>query len=291
MKARKSYAKEEIAGKKFGRLTAIKKVSGSKWLFICDCGKSIELTVSRVYYGQLSCGCMREESKQTFKRKLFKHGQSKTKLYRKYRSMINRCYDKNNKNYKRYGGRGITVCKEWLESFESFLLWAYANGYDPNLDGRTQQSIDRIDNSKGYSPDNCRWATQYEQQRNRDCTSLHEYQGELYTASEFSDKFGISDKSFVYRRIERGQSLEHILTDWKKIHDVPSNLIEVSNYANEHGISKAHVRRLINQGKIKGEKVGRKWYIRKEDAENEPENLSRSERHAVRGTGRNHAQR
>lgn len=264
MASRKSYTKEDITGLKFGRLTAIKKVEGSKskWLFKCNCGNVVEITISRVLYGQLSCGCMRDELRTKFAQNNTKHNHSRTKLYRKYRSMIARCYNKNDVHYSRYGGRGITICEEWLNSFEAFELWAYQSGYNPNLDGK-QFSIDRIDNSKGYSPDNCRWATAREQQRNRDCTTLHEYSGQFYTASEFSDIFGISNKSFVYRRIKSGQSLEYILNDWNKIHNVPLNLIEVSDYARQIGVSQAHVRRLINQGKIKGEKVGRKWYVRK----------------------------
>lgn len=72
-----------------------------------------------------------------------------------------RCYDDKCKDYKHYGGRGITVCDEWLNGFQAFYDWAMSHGYADNL------SIDRIDNEKGYSPDNCRWVTASEQNKNR----------------------------------------------------------------------------------------------------------------------------
>lgn len=86
-----------------------------------------------------------------------RHGLSKTSIYSIYKNMKKRCYNPNNPKYSSYGGRGITICKEWLEDFVNFYNWSVENGYSDEL------TIDRIDGTKGYSPDNCRWTTWEEQ--------------------------------------------------------------------------------------------------------------------------------
>lgn len=102
---------------------------------------------------------------------LITHGKSNTRLYGIYRGMWRRCYNKNHEHYNQYGGRGITICDEWLHDFMNFYKWAINNGYDDNL------TIDRIDNNKGYSPNNCRWVNQKIQVRNRKNTVKINYNG------------------------------------------------------------------------------------------------------------------
>lgn len=102
---------------------------------------------------------------------LITHGKSNTRLYGIYRGMWCRCYNKNHEHYNQYGGRGITICDEWLHDFMNFYKWAINNGYDDNL------TIDRIDNNKGYSPNNCRWVNQKIQLRNRKNTVKINYNG------------------------------------------------------------------------------------------------------------------
>lgn len=149
----------DITGQRFGRWTVISRYDKKRWTCRCDCGTvgnvdSYELRSGRTQ----SCGCYaKERASQVHK----KHGLTGKRLYRIHLKMHERCYRPDNDNYKYYGGLGITVCDEWLHNFQPFMEWALSHGYADNL------TIDRIDNTKGYSPDNCRWITIQEQQRNR----------------------------------------------------------------------------------------------------------------------------
>lgn len=129
------------------------------WLCRCECGKEIVVEAYNLKTGHTqSCGCLQREATSVANKT---HGKRNTRLYRIWICMKNRCYRKNHDAYKHYGGRGIKVCDEWLHSFKAFNDWAMANGYRDDL------SIDRIDTNKGYSPDNCRWATMAEQNKNK----------------------------------------------------------------------------------------------------------------------------
>ena len=149
----------DLTGKKFGRLKVIERADGKRWHCQCDCGNK---TISDGYQLRKglaqSCGCYHKEISGEKHRK---HGYTKTRLYRIYYKMKERCYKPTNDNYKYYGGLGITICKEWLEDFSVFKDWALSHGYEENL------TIDRINNELGYMPSNCRWITIQEQQRNR----------------------------------------------------------------------------------------------------------------------------
>ena len=114
-----------------------------------------------------------------------RHKQTYNRLYSEHHSMIQRCYYTKNKSYPRYGGRGVVVCDEWRKDKQAFFDWALANGYKDNL------TIDRIDNSKGYSPDNCRWVTKRQQANNRRSNHLITANGETHTVSEWADITGI----------------------------------------------------------------------------------------------------
>ena len=110
-----------------------------------------------------SCGCL-----HTFGliNRSTKHGKCGTRLYTVWKSMKDRCYRSHNDRYEKYGGRGITICDDWREDFQAFYDWAMANGYDENAP-YGQCTIDRIDNDKGYSPDNCRWVDAAAQNKNK----------------------------------------------------------------------------------------------------------------------------
>lgn len=108
------------------------------------------------------------------------------RLHRIYYGMKTRCCNPNNHNYKGYGDRGITICDEWLHNSKSFYKWALNNGYADNL------SIDRIDNNKGYCPENCRWATRKEQNNNQRTNRLITYQGKTLTLKQWCDLLGLN---------------------------------------------------------------------------------------------------
>lgn len=135
------------------------------------------------------------------------HGWSQHPLYNVFKSMHNRCEDPKNQAYERYGGRGITVCEEWsLDNFENYMSWAFANGWQKGLE------IDRIDNNKGYSPDNCRIVTPKENSRNRRSNRYVTVNGETLLLSDAIDKYCVvTKKQFEWRIYCGGWSLERAL--------------------------------------------------------------------------------
>lgn len=124
-----------------------------------------------------------------------------------------RCFQKNNPDYPNYGGRGITISNEW-DTSNKFVLWAYANGYDDNL------TIDRIDVNGNYEPNNCRWITIQEQQRNRRSNKFITWQGETKTCSEWDEYFGYNPGT-IAQRLRRGWDIEKIITH--KIDEIAYN--------------------------------------------------------------------
>jgi hypothetical protein len=154
----------DLTGQKFGRLTALSlvgtKSTGAKatiWKCRCDCGKETIVSAGSLRNGATkSCGCFRAELNKR-RSKGIKHGFARTRVYRIYAGIKQRCYNPKCRIYWKYGGNGIKMADEWLSNPVVFITWALAHGYNDTL------SIDRIDPSKGYTPDNCRWATIIEQ--------------------------------------------------------------------------------------------------------------------------------
>lgn len=123
----------------------------------------------------------------------YKHGAWRTKLYHVWQCMKDRCHNSKHIQYMYYGGRGIYVCNEWLHDYKSFQDWAIRSGYKDGL------LIDRIDNNKGYSPDNCRWATNKEQIRNRNSTIMIESMGVNISLAEWAERLNIKYRTIITR--------------------------------------------------------------------------------------------
>lgn len=157
---------KNLRGQRFGRLVAREPVakSGGHILWLCDCDCGLDAIVSSdtlIRGASKSCGCLNHEVQLSGINRTT-HGQTGTRLYRIWKKMKSRCHNPNDPDYQKYyGSRGITVCPEWRDSFQAFHDWAIGAGYADTL------SLDRIDNDKGYSPENCRWATAEEQRHNQ----------------------------------------------------------------------------------------------------------------------------
>ena len=198
--------KLDLTGQRFGRLVVIKEAGRSsdgrvRWLCKCDCGNYTSTPSTKTLRNGTcrSCGCIERErpNKQT-------HGKSNTKLFAVWNAMKQRCYNPNNRSYKNYGGRGITVCQEWKEDFQTFYDWAIANGYKKGLE------IDRIDVNGNYEPDNCRWTNSKKNNNNRRNNVKIKIGREEHTVAEWSEITGIP-RSTILERFRSGKPLEEIL--------------------------------------------------------------------------------
>lgn len=197
----------DITGKTFGYWTVLRKdipqhgKQNSRWICQCKCGNIKSVIRSTLISGRSqSCGCKpidRKGINQT-------HGMSKTRLYHEWASMRKRCSNPNDKYADSYYNKGITVCDQWNEHFEEFRNWALKNGYSDDL------TIDRIDNSKGYFPENCRWISIEEQQRNRTNNVYVEYEGNIWCLRTLCMQLGFPYKLAHQRYIrakKKGKSL------------------------------------------------------------------------------------
>ena len=198
--ATKTDSKDDFIGKKFTNLFVTAKDEKKKYYYVCECkcGSTCSVYKSHLSSGQTKRCPKCAESFQHSSRKT--HGMTNTKVYRSWQGMIQRCKDKNNKDY---GGRGIKVCKSW-KKFENF----YKDVGEPPTKYHT---LDRINVNKGYKPGNCKWATPKEQSSNRRNNNLYKYKGEELTLSQWSRKVKISE-STLRQRIRLGWKIKKVLT-------------------------------------------------------------------------------
>lgn len=200
-------SKLNLLGQRFGNLTVIERLPSKNhrtmWCCLCDCGNIITVRGSHLSSGHTkSCGCYQKEQAS---KSSIKHGKSNTRLFHIWIGMKKRCYNKNCKSYKDYGARGIEICDEWLNNFESFYNWANNNGYTNTL------TIDRIDVNGNYEPNNCRWATQIQQVRNSRHNRYFTYKGEQHCLSEWCEILGLKYKNVIARINQYDWSIEEAL--------------------------------------------------------------------------------
>lgn len=249
----------DLTGQKFGRLTVLKTFKGDDGYTwnecICDCnGINIKLVKSENLKGRhtKSCGCVKQEqlsklhSKKTNNSenvsKYSKHPCHK-KLRTVWRVMKHRCYNENYKGYENYGAKGVTICQEWLDDYDLFFEWSLENGYEIGL------SIDRIDFTKEYSPENCRWATRDTQANNTSTNVWIEYDGEKYTIAQLSRIFNCSTGS-IQSRIKDGVYVPLMLFKFKNMFiTIGEETMPIYEFANKYNIEERLIRDRYNAGK------------------------------------------
>lgn len=189
-----------IKGEKFGSLLVLDNpkeqtiATGKKYLMVlcrCDCGKEKSINYRNLIYGKSkTCGC-------SWGLNLAKHGDYKSITYSTWQAMLARCNNKNNGKYSLYGGRGISVCDRW-KRYENFL-------HDMGVRPSKNHSIDRINVDDGYHPENCRWASQKQQCRNKRDNRYIETTSGRMTVVEAAEKYNLN-KSTIFNRLARGKS-------------------------------------------------------------------------------------
>lgn len=203
----------DLTGQRYGRLIVIKesaprirkdrKSVKRVWECKCDCGNTTYVIHESLVSGTTkSCGCLQKEgcpkNPDAITRK-------HARLYKIWRGIKERCTKPNDQHHKNYYDRGIKVCPEWMQ-FKPFMEWALSHGYEDNL------TIDRIDVNGNYEPDNCRWATNKQQQNNKRNNVKYNYYGEQLTLSEIADRCNIKYGTLEARILRYNYTLEEAIS-------------------------------------------------------------------------------
>jgi hypothetical protein len=189
----------DLTGKRFGKLTVISfncmRGTRSYWNCVCDRGNEKAVGSDHLKNGDIvSCGCVQRSTLPPVNKK---HEMSNTRLYTIWALMKYRCCNPSRKEYKRYGGRGIKVCDEWME-FKSFMEWSIANGYSDDL------TLDRIDNDGDYAPSNCRWVSRQVQAFNKSTNRYITHNGQTKTITQWA-----SDSNIPYYVLKKRIDVLH----------------------------------------------------------------------------------
>lgn len=211
------YNFQDLTGRQFGRLTVLYRTedkiyeSGRKfvqWMCECSCENrnQVKITGDSLRSGHAnSCGCLiKEKSRETMIKMNTTLNKSRTRIYKIFNAMKTRCYNSNHVRYNEYGGRGIVICEEWLDDFMAFYSWSLENGYNDML------SIDRINNDKGYYPNNCQWATSKEQQHNLRNNLYITINDETKSLYEWADEYNLNPR-LIDKRYRKGKTNKDLI--------------------------------------------------------------------------------
>lgn len=202
--------KVNIIGQVFNRLEVVEyhgrnKFRESVWTCKCTCGNTVVASTNSLRSGNTkSCGCFQKEkasengAKSATTHGLSRSNKKKTRLFRIWSGIKSRCFNTNVREYKSYGGCGITICNEWLQ-FEIFHKWAFENGYSDIL------TIERKDVNDDYCPSNCYWIPLSDQSKNRTTSKFLTVDGETKIMADFAKQYGISSAT-IYGRLKSGWS-------------------------------------------------------------------------------------
>lgn len=199
---------KNLAGQPFGKLLVLERVKSTnknaKWLCVCACGNKCEVQSCHLTSGHTtSCGCSR-------KRMLTKHGKSNTGIYRTWRDIKDRCHNPQNARYKDYGGRGITVCPQWVDGENGFLTFYNDVSKLPHFDEKGY-SINRIDNDGDYAPGNVEWSSRKEQANNTRRNRILAYKGERKTMAQWAKEYKMPYEKLKSRITKLHWSIEKAL--------------------------------------------------------------------------------
>lgn len=198
-----------LVGQEFNKLLVVEflRMKGSHAIYkcLCDCGNYTEAYGANIKKNHTtSCGCSSIKHKKEFAVKSITHGLTKHPLFMSWVGMRNRCYYVKHNRYANYGGKGIVVCEEWKGNFKSFFEWGIANGWAKGL------SIDRIDTNKSYSPDNCRFSTVSEQNKNRTTNIYITYNGVTKVANDWAKITGVRGQT-ISKRLRKGWDIYSVI--------------------------------------------------------------------------------
>lgn len=209
---------ENLTGMRFGNLTVLRSAPDrvykcgtveKRWICRCDCGNETEVSRGNLKSGRVkTCGCSRgkrwQERKIHGERIIEVNKEDYKRIQNIRKHILKRCNDSHDKSFPIYGGRGISVCKDWTESTLAFYMWAKNNGYKEKL------TIDRIDVNGNYEPENCRWISIFDQQSNKRTNVYIECLGEKHTIAQWARITGL-DEETIRRRNKKGLPAKKVL--------------------------------------------------------------------------------